>query len=221
MAENKSVSSSTKVENFLSGNRKFILFTVIALILCACVVGACFGIIDSSRNKAVAAIEEIEYAYTKDSAALNDDEANARSAVAMEALKPYLAKKGVVGVRSNMLAGSIAYTFGNTSDACNYYVAAANADKKAYTYYVNVFNAGSCYLDLGDYAAAEKYFTECADDKFDLASHAYFNLGMARELNGNTEGAIEAYTHCADKYSAEDGGKLSQSRLIYLDSKSE
>lgn len=216
MANNASIKTSDKVEGFLSKNRLVIL-VIVGVLLAACVAtGVVFGVSDKTRKSGLAALEQIETNYTSNSDSLSEEELFARKADALEALKAYTSKGGVVGVRANMLAGSIARAQDDLGSSALYYVAAAEADKKAYTAPVCYFNAASAYEDSNDLVNAEKYYALSAVETFSLQAHALFSLGRVRESLGDISGAVEAYTEVASAYDSVSWADLANSRLIVL-----
>lgn len=218
MANNASENTSEKVEGFITRNRVIILAIVGILLVVGIAVGVGYGVSDKVRQTGLAALEQIETTYSTKTDDLTDDELAARKEQALEALSAYTGKRGVVGARANMLAGSVAYAQNDFNSAANYYVAAAEAEKKAYTAPVCYFNAASCYEELDNLEYAEKYYALSAVDTFSLQAHALFSLGRVREATGNISGAVEAYEKVASAYDSVSWADLANSRIIVLKS---
>lgn len=223
MAENvvkmkkEKIDASEKVGSFVSKYRKTILFSAIAVIVIAVAVCVSIAVIENTNEKGISAMDAIEYVFTKDSASLSEDELATRQNTAMDALKPYLNKKNVVGVRANMLAASIAFEKKDFENSRTYWIAAANAGKKSYTSPVCNFNAGVCSEELGDNEKAIEYYTTASDSEdFLLVTHCLFSLGRVKESVSDFTGASEVYQKLVDNYPNDDWTKLAQSRIISL-----
>ena len=208
-----------KLEGFMARNRNVIIICAVAVVAVALLVCLCVGIKSGSSKKGLAAIDSIEYAFTKDSDSLSEEEILSRQEEALASLKPYFGKKGTVGTRANMIAADIYFQKKAYADAVQFYQAAFSASKNAYTAPLNSFNAGVCYEELGDLASAADSYAKAADaDDFLLCSHALFSLGRVKETAGDVSAATEAYTKLTEKYPATTWADLAQSRLIRLDS---
>lgn len=216
MNNDVTVKTSDKIEGFLFKNRVVILIIVGVLLGAGVITGVVFGVSDKNRKSGLAALEQIETDYITNSDSLSEEDLFARKADALEALKAYTSKSGVVGVRANMLAGSVARAQEDLGSSALYYVAAAEADKKAYTAPICYFNAASAYEDSNDLVNAEKYYSLSAVDSFALQSHALFSLGRVRESMGNISGAVEAYSKVVSSYDSVSWADLANSRLIVL-----
>ena len=217
MTEQKNETTSSKAEKFVSKNAK-ILIVCVVVIACA-VAGYILGNSISSKSsaKALAEIDNISYELTKDSAALETTELDARRATAFEKLVPYAQKGGVVGVRANMLCADLAYQQEKYEDSAKYWEAVAAKSKKSYTAPLAYFNAAVSYENINDLDNAEKYYKYAVSAKdFLMASHAEFSLGRVREAKGDTDGAIEAYRSLLGKNPDTSWGNLAKTRLIAL-----
>ncbi|MBO4319476.1 MAG: tetratricopeptide repeat protein [Treponema sp.] len=224
MAENvetlklkKQENSTKKLENFMTRNRKPILISGICILVLALAVCLFLGITDSIRKKALAAIDEIEYTYTKNFNDMTEGELPQRQDTALESLKPYLEKKDFAGVRANMLSADIYYSKNDYASALDYYVKAAETGSKFYTASICYYNAAVCSEELGKTADAISYYQSAADDQnFTLASHALFNAARVNETEGNYAEAAALYKKMIDSYSSDSWTNLAQSRLVQL-----
>ncbi len=209
----------SKIENFMTRNRVLIITLGCALIVAAVAVCAVVGIIDAQDKKGIAAVDSIEYEYTRDFSKLSEEEIVARQNSALEALKPLLAKKNIVGVRANMLAADIAYAKKDFTNSLDYNLAAARLGKKAYTVPVSYFNAASCCEELGNNADAALYYELASESKdFALKSHAEFGLARVKEALGDLDAAADAYQKLVDDFPGDEWASLAQTRLIQLKS---
>jgi len=220
---NKEISLENKteenVENFINRNRKVILAVVGAIVVIAIAVSVFFGVSANVSKKNIDSIDAIEYSYIKNSSALSDEEVATRQALALDALKPYVSKKSVAGVRANMLSAEIAYAQKNYAEAFSYYLSAAEAGKKSYTAPLNYYNAAVCAEELGKDDDAVKYYEKAISySDFLLKSHALFSVGRVNESLNNYEAAAEAYQKLIDSYT-DTWSDLAHSRIIDLRSK--
>ena len=223
MAENvitlkeKNDSPNDKVESFMLRNRVVIISCAVVLAVAAVLVCVIVGISDSRKKKALAELDSIEYAFTKASGSLSDEEADLRRDKAMESLSPYLLKGGAAGSRANLLAADIAFQRKDYETASAYYIAAAEASKKSYNTPLCYYNAAVCEEELGNISAAAGYYKTASEAKdFLLVTHSLFSLGRVCEELGDFAGAGSAYQKLADNYPSDEWAKLAQSRLIFL-----
>ena len=209
----------SKIENFMTRNRVLIIAIGGILLALAAAVCICVGVIDSQTKKGINQVDAIEYEYVRDFAKLSEEEIVTRQNTALEALKPLLSKKNVVGVRANMLAADIAYAKKDFTNSMDYNLAAARLGKNAYTVPVSYFNAASCCEELGNNADAATYYElACEAKSFPLKSHAEFNLGRVKEALGDLDVAAAAYQKLVDEFPGDEWANLAQSRLILLKS---
>ncbi len=215
--EKDSISTEKKLESFMTRYRKPILISALVIVVAAIAVCVYVGIMDSNKKAGLAAVDSIEFTYTKDFDSLKEEEIVARQGHALDELKAYMDKKGVVGVRANMLAAEIAFAKKDFVNGKDYWIAAAEADKKSYTSPFCYYNAGVCYEETGDTKTAAEYYQMAIDNPaFLLVSRALFGLGRVREAEGNYSGAAEAYQKMVDEYGSDSWTNLAQTRLLQL-----
>ena len=99
-----------KIAQFVTSVRGILIAVVAVLVVVVAAYGICSTLVTKSSQKALADIDSISYNLTKDSAALSDEELEARKVSALAALEPYTAKNGVAGVRADMLAAEILFS---------------------------------------------------------------------------------------------------------------
>lgn len=215
-AKEKKENTSEKVDGFLKNNRVVLLSVICALVVAAVVVGVVFGVSDSKTTKNLAAIDSIEFAYINGSDSLEENEFSARQNAALESLKAYTDLKGIAGVRANMLAGSVAGASKDFAASAEYWLKAAELNKKAYTAPLAYYNAAAAYEEINDNVNAANYYEKAAEYKFELTPHAIFNMGRAKEAAGDVAGAVAAYQKLIDEYSTDNWTYLAQSRIIKL-----
>lgn len=211
------VRAQEKVESFMMRNRKLLLAVIAVVVVAAVAVCAVFGIVDTLRQKDLAALDAIEYTYTKNAASIEASDLSLRQDAAVEALKPYLAKSGIVGVRANMLAGDIFFSKKDYLNSRDYWLKAARSGEKFYTAAICYYNGGVCAEELGDNENAATYYeTASAKENFYLAPHALFSLGRVAEAMSDFARAKDSYQKIIDTYSGDDFAKLAHSRIISL-----
>ena len=220
LKKEKEAGVSQKMEKFLSKERVALLCVFIVLVLG--VAGFCvYSIIkDSTLKKELNAIYLIEKEYVANSEDLSEEDTVKKQGAALEALLPYVSKKGIVGARSNLLAGDIALAKQDFANALTYYVQAADADKKSYIAPLGYYNAGVVSEELGKNEEAAGYYQAAADyADFVNATHALFNIARIKETSGDTAGAKEVYQKIVDSYSEinDEWVKLSNTKLITLE----
>lgn len=216
----KTPDTDEKLGSFILKYRKLILIIAAVAVVAALVVAGAFAISERRKNSALSAIDAAEYAYTDRSEGLEESEITERFNTLNESLSPYLSRRGVVGVRANMLLADAAFQSADYDAASGYYLAAAAADRNAYTFAVNMYNAGVCAEELGNTEDAVNYYDTAANTEgFLLASHAIFNVARISESSGDYDKAAEYYQKAVESYNGDSWANLSQSRLIALRAK--
>ncbi len=206
-----------KLESFMMRNRVPLLALLGCLVLVAVVLCVVFGVGDLNRRKDLAALDAIEFTYTKGIDGLSDADIAARQDAALAGLNGYLGKKGIAGARAAMLAADIYFQRKDWAAGKDSYLKAAAAGEKFYTAAICYYNAGVCAEELGDnQAAASCYETAAGKEDFYLAPHALFNLGRISEALSDFAKAKESYQKIIDTYSGDEFTKLAHSRLIAL-----
>ena len=171
----------------------------------------------SIAAKDVARIDEISFSMTNNSATLEQAELDTRATAALEALKPFLKKNGIAGVRANMLAAEIAFLQKDYESAINYWDATFAKGKKVYTAPLALYNKAVCLEQLGKIEDAAKLYKDAAEyEDFVLASHALFNYARVLETLGNYTEAVAAYKEVSDKYPSDKWANLAKTRVIAL-----
>jgi len=217
MEKKQKKSAGERVDGFLTRNRAVILTVFFVVVLAAVALGLFAGIRQSGYKKGLAAIDTIEYTFTKDISSADASAVLERQNAAMKALEPYLGKKNIVGVRANMLAAEIAYEKKDFSTSLGYWLAAISCQKNTYVEPVCYFNAASCSEELNNNEDAAKYYEFAANAKeFLLSSHALFNFARVKESSGDNSAAALAYKKLVDEYPYDNWASLAQSRLISL-----
>ena len=122
--------ASEKLESFMMRNRVPLLAVLGCLVLTAVVLCAVFGVTDMSRRKNLAALDAIEFTYTKGISELSDADISARQDAALTDLNSYSGKKGIVGARALMLAADIYFQRKDWAAGKDSYLKAAAAGEK-------------------------------------------------------------------------------------------
>ena len=209
--------AGTKTANFLEKNKKGLTGVLCAAVIILLAYIVFTAVSSSAKAKNLQKIDEISYALTNGSSSLSEDELNSRRVKAIEELSVYLKKGGVVGVRANLLAAELAYQKDEKMEAVNYWKAAANADKKAYTAPLAYANMGAAYEDLDQLADAAASYKKAWESKdFVMRAHAGFNYGRVLESQGKYADAKAAYEALNDALPEDAFAKLAKTRLIQL-----
>ena len=116
-----------------------------------------------------------------------------------------------------MLAAEIEFSNKDYVNAAAYWDKAANANLKAYTAPLCLYNAAICYEEQGNVDAAIANIKKAVEsENFNLKAKAIFNLGRLEESRGNNAAAAEYYNDLVQNYSSDEKAKFAKSRLIYL-----
>ena len=210
-------SAGTKLNAFLEKNRKAVLVSFLVIIIALIAFISISVISSKNAEKDIARIDEISFSMTNNSATLEQTELDTRATTALEALKPFLKKNGIAGVRANMLAAEIAFLQKDYESAINYWDATFAKGKKVYTAPLALYNKAVCLEQLGKTEEAAKLYKDAADcEGFVLASHALFNYARVLETLGNYTEAVAAYKEVSDKYPSDKWANLAKTRVIAL-----
>lgn len=207
-----------KLEDFLKNNRKLFLI-IFAILVVFLVASVSIGIsLESAKNKNLSAIDKISYEYTKDSYSLTDEEVTERKNNTIDALNPYISKKGIAGVRANLLLAEIHFSNKNYEEASKAYDKASSLNKKSYVAPIAYFNNAVCKEELGELElAAELYGKAASCDDFLLVTHALFSQGRVLETVEKYDEASSVYQKLVDAYPANIWANLANSRLVSLE----
>ena len=198
---------------------KFVFLGIFVVGLIAIIA---YGVITSSNEKAVKAglteidavtteYAELKIAETTDSA--KEDALLARAQAVADKSGP-----AVVKVRAQMIIAEIQFDRKNYEAARTAWLAAAEADKKSYTYGLCNYQCGICSEELGDLDNAVAYLKTAAEsDGFAVVPRVLFNIGRIEETRGNFDKAVESYKKLVADYPSDQWASLAKSRIITLD----
>lgn len=217
MAEKETVTAGKKLNDFMEKNRA-VFITILVVIICF-LIGfiSTTAIINSSKSKDIAKIEEISYTLTKGSTSIEEAELNTRCDTALSELAAFTKKGGIVGARANMLCADITYDQEKYAESVEYWKATAEKAKKSYIAPLAYFNMGVCNEELNNIeAACENYKTAAQYKDFVLKAHAKFSYGRTLESLGKKDEAITVYTELIDSTPEDSFAKLAKTRVIAL-----
>ncbi|MDD6485978.1 MAG: tetratricopeptide repeat protein [Spirochaetales bacterium] len=196
-------------------------FVLLGILVAGILAIVAVGVVSSMNEKAVKAglteVDKItdEYATLKFSETTDtakEDELIAKAQAVADKNGPV-----VVKVRANILVAEIQYGRKNYEAARAAWLAAAEADKKSYTFGLCNYQCGICSDELGDYDNAVAYLNAAAESEdFADVPRALFNIGRIEESRGNYEKAAETYKKLFADYPSDQWATLAKSRLISL-----
>jgi len=217
MADVEKETASSRLNSYMEKNRKIFIgiLAVVVVALVAFIVGV--NVKNSSKDKALQAIDEITFTLTDGSSELEEGELNARRIDALDNLAKYVNKGGIVGARANMLCAELTYQQKKYEDAASYWSAAASKSKKTYIAPLAYYNMGASYEQMNKLDEAAANYKLAADNAdFVLGTHAKFSYGRVLETQGKTAEAVAAYTELNDKSPDDTWAKLAKTRIIAL-----
>ncbi len=239
MAENFKTDETlaTRLNDKLTAVRKPLLAALAAVIIALVVLVVAILVSEQSTKKGLAHIDAIYFSltskeYGSEAVATSADGeettvedqylSNTKSlaeaeSISLEALIPYAAKGGIVGVRANLLMAELYFEQKDFEKARAAWLKAATAKNGAYTAPLAYFNAAVCSENVGDNEQAAQYYKTAADAKdFLLADHALFSLGRVQEALSDVAAAQEAYEKLCDVHPDTTWAHLAKSRLLSL-----
>lgn len=214
------ISFSDKLSQFLVKFRFLFLGIILALLVAVALVLVISSTNTKKVEKGLTEIDSITYELSEARANLKDDELSAKESALFERANAVANanEKGVIAVRAKMLMAEIAFAKNDYSNACQYWLDAANASPKAYTAGICYYQCGICSEELGDLDSAVKYLQTAADtEKFVAAPRALFNIGRIEEGRGNIEKAKEAYNKLSATFPNDGWTSLGKTRLLNIE----
>lgn len=197
-------------------------FVFLGIFIVGLIAIIAYGVISSSKEKAVKAglaeidavtteYAELKIAETTDTA--KEDALLARAQAIADKNNPT-----VVKIRAQMVIAEIQFDRKNFEAARTAWLAAAEADKKSYTYGLCNYQCGICSEELGDLDNAVAYLKTAAESEgFAVVPRVLFNIGRIEETRGNFDKAVESYKKLVTDYPSDQWASLAKSRIITLD----
>ncbi len=216
MEQTEKTSFTNRVTAAFVKSRVVIIAVLLAAIVVACAVGLVIFFNNSSIEKGLTQLDQIEFKYSSlDESA--DTIKEDKTSILFEVTNFADSAKGVVRVRSLLLAADIAFELEKWSESRDAYLAAYEEDSKSYTAPVALYNAAICSDELNDLGTAVEYIEQSlAYDNFALAPRALFNLGRIEESRGSFDDALVAYQQLSEDYPSSTWSNLAKSREISL-----
>ncbi|MDR3312352.1 MAG: hypothetical protein LBS64_04385 [Spirochaetaceae bacterium] len=209
--EKKTESFSQAAGNVIIKHRMIFLAVIGALLVSAIAIGLVNWIGTRSRERGLSAVEDISWAVQK------ADSLDSAVQKALSDLDAWTGKKGIVGVRANMLKAELLFRDKKYDEARLSWNAAAEAEPKAYTAPLAWLNAGVASEELDDRDGAAGYYQKAAAyADFPLLTRTMFNLGrVLDEAEKYTEAAAQ-YQKLSDTYGDDPWASLAMSRILAL-----
>lgn len=209
--------ASAKLNSYMEKNKKGFLWIFVVLVVALVALIVVTKVADSSKTKALEAIDEITFTLTDGSSSLEEGELNARRIDAIDNLASYVNKGGIVGARANLLCADLYYQMEKYTEAVSYWKAAADKSKKSYIAPLAYFNIASASEEMKNLDDALAYYKLAADsNNFAMTTHAKFSYGRVLEAQGKTVEAVAAYTELNDSNPDDSWAKLAKTRIIAL-----
>ena len=212
-------SFNTKLSEFFVKTRFVFLGIIGALFAIAIIAGIVFTVKDKSTKAGLTEVDTITTELAAARTDLKDDALTAKENELFEKAKALAEKNNnnITGSRAYMLMAEIQYSRKNWNDAKAAWIAAAEANPKAYTAAYCYYNVGVCAEEMKDYDEAVKYLTLTTEaENFPLKPRALFSLGRIEEQRNNYEQAKKNYEELAATYPSDAWTTLAKTRLISL-----
>ena len=116
-----------------------------------------------------------------------------------------------------MILASIEFENKNYTGSKDAWISAQEANKKAYTAPISLYNAAVCCEEIGEIDKALEYYGLAVEaDNFSLKPHALFNMGRLYSESGKYEDAQKMFQSIIDKFPNDNWADLAKSNLISL-----
>ena len=212
-------SFDTKLSTFFVKTRFIFLGIIGVLFLIAITAGIVLTVKDKSTKTGLTEVDAITTELAAARTDLKDDALTTKENELLEKAKTIAEKNknNITGSRAYMLMAEIQYSRKNWSDAKAAWIAAAEANPKAYTAAYCYYNIGVCAEEMKDYDEAVKYLTLTTEaENFPLKPRALFSLGRIEEQRNNFEQAEKNYEELTATYPSDAWTTLAKTRLITL-----
>lgn len=208
-----------KTIGFLSRIKKYIIIGVPVLIIAITAVVVIYAIKDSTANKAMARIIQIEE-LLMDNSISTDETVQSPSADIIQELDSLVQQdsKWISAKAAVLLAGI--YTIEKDWSKAVDILDAVNIEKASYLAPVVLFNAGSISEEMGDADKALQFYERCDTlyrNSFPEAPRVIFAIARIQEIKKSTDKAIEQYNLLIDTWPEDDFSSMARTRLIALD----
>lgn len=206
---------------FLSRNAKILVIGFGVLLLVLAGLGV-WSILHKDRvNDSAALAEQIEADF---SAWLNTEDGDKKEQRKKELLEQIdMAQSDYSGLyaeqRALLVKGHYHYSLEDYQEAAEAYTALEAAFPDSYLAPVALYNAGTCYDELGQNDKAVESWgrlVEVYRDKTPLTAQTLFSMGRISEEHGQGKEAKEYYQRIGDSYPESDWTKLAKQRIIVL-----
>ncbi|NLK45959.1 MAG: tetratricopeptide repeat protein [Treponema sp.] len=217
LGEKEKKTFSDSLTSFFVKFRFVILGFIVSLIVAVVVVSVISYFTEKSVKMGLSEIDTItsEFAVLKvseSSDSAKEDELIARAQAVVDKRNPT-----IVTVRAQMIIAEIQYSKKNYEAARTAWLAAAEADKKSYTYGLCNYQCGIASEELKDFDNAVLYLKKASEaENFSNVPRALFNIGRIEETRGNADKAAESYQKLVADYPSNQWSSLAKSRLITL-----
>jgi len=219
----KEPNAGEKINEFIQKNRKPIFITAASLLVILFAAIAALSLMDMFRNRAIAALEELNDSYETLAPSFTDEYYEDDVNSLLDELTDFANKhSGYPGGRAWLLAGGIHAAKKDWALAETAYVSAARAAGKSYLTPVAWFNAAAAAEEQGKTAEAIGYYSSSLTTAavFSAAPRAQFSVGRLHETLNEDEKAIEAYRAVISGWPYDSvWAKLARSRIIALEIK--
>lgn len=217
--KNEKKTFSEKLSALLLKYRIIILSLVGLLILCAVGLGVFYAVKNSIDKKNFAFLDELTFSLDQSKATLTEDMLLAKYDSIKEKITEFTSKTktGAPAARAFMILASIEFENKNYTGSKDAWISAQEANKKAYTAPISLYNAAVCCEEIGEIDKALEYYGLAVEaDNFSLKPHALFNMGRLYSESGKYEDAQKMFQSIIDKFPSDNWADLAKSNLISL-----
>jgi tetratricopeptide (TPR) repeat protein len=212
-----------KINEFIQKNRKPIFFTAVALLIILIAIITTLSLMDVFRNKAIAAVEELNDRYEAILPSINEDYFSEDVNSLLDELTAFAkSHSGYSGGRAWLIIGGIHAAKNEWADAETAYASAAKKAGRIYIAPLAWFNAAAAAEEQGKTAEAIEYYSSSLTTQADFSSapRAQFSVGRLHETLNEDEKAIEAYRAVISGWPYDQvWTNLARSRIIALETK--
>jgi tetratricopeptide (TPR) repeat protein len=208
-----------RLVDFIQRNRKFLIGTMLGIIVLFIGLIAGITIRDALQTKAIGKVEGFRERYEALRGEINETAKEEEVQTLVDELKTFAAGSfSYAGARAYSLLGNIYGDKKSWAEAQEAWTAAARKAPKTYLAPISLFNAAVAAEEQGSTETAKTLYTECRGfPDFPAAPRAQFALGRLEESLNNYEAAITAYQELINTWQSErDWVNLAQNRIIAL-----
>lgn len=194
--ENKNLTVSEKIVEFVQRNKKGILISAGVFVLLLAVLMVFLSLQDVFHNRAIAEVEELNQRYENIRNQITEDfQSSELDTLLADLEKIGVGKRGYPGSKAWSIIAQIHSGRKDWELSKEAWLNAAQKGNNTYLGPISLFNAAAAAEEQGNIEQAIELLQKCISHQFEFpaAARAQFSIGRLYEKQNNPAAAVEAY----------------------------